>query len=160
MATSRYIGVMIRLFAAQWPTHPISDDLVSLYESRFRNVPDEVLERAVVLCLDELVFWPKVVEVKQRVARVLLPNLPNPHDAWREVKRHLRAGHTQDAWSTPIIGQALEGIGGLRAFGKSPQEDESYWRTAFIKAFEVYRFRQEQAALSLPAGEMLELEAR
>ena len=158
MASAKCIRGMIEIFSAHWPKHPIAPNLLSVYASCFPNVPDDILKRAAVLCVKECTFWPQVVELNKRIAGVLMPQLPSQYDAWQEVKSHLRAGHAKDEWSTPIIGKALDGIGGLRAFGLSPQEDESYWRTAFFKAYESYRVRHERAVLRLPAGKMLKLE--
>ena len=75
-------------------------------------------------------------------------NATNEYDAWGEVKRAVSHSHWQ--WSDPMIGQAMQRVGGMNAFRMSDVSDEPSWRARFAECYRLLRQRERRQATMLP----------
>jgi len=127
-------------------------DQVDLYSRFTKDVPDDLLKMAVADHVANSKWWPKPSEIRERCVRLIEMAGPdtNEYDAWAEVKLHMKAGHTDDPWSDPMIGRAMDGIGGLKAFGQSDVSQEMSWRSRFIDAYRLLKKRERERRLMLP----------
>lgn len=55
--------------------------------------------------------------------------------AWVEVDRALRAGERPGAWSDPVVGRALEAIGGWSSLRDVTERDLPFRRNEFVRAY-------------------------
>lgn len=150
MATPERIAWMAAVFDEVWPREGTSDVALEIYLAVLPDVPDNVLVPAVEKLVSEATFRPRPAEVRQTALDLMLPRVPTAYEAWAEVKARLRPGHLRDEWSSPLVGKALEGIGGLDAFRMSDRADESYWMNAFFKAYDTLARRQREEVRMLP----------
>ena len=137
-----------------------------VYERVLGDLPDDLLEAAVLRCLAECTFFPVVAEIRRRAVDLAMEGrrLPSSYEAWGEVRRRVSlAGTERQRWSNPLIGQALGYLGGLDAYGQSETSDEASWRARFLECYERLVQRQREDASVLPQiralTERLRLEA-
>ena len=125
---------------------------MGMYARFFADVPDSLLEMAVVNHVGKSQWWPKVSELREGCGHLaeLANDVPNEFDAWAEVNLHMRAGHSKEPWSHPLIGTALDGIGGLAAYGQSDVSQEAAWRARFYGSYRAMQTRERERRLMLP----------
>ena len=143
---------------------------IGMYRRFFADVPDDLLLMTVVSHVGSSKWWPAISEIRDGCGHLaeMANNTPNEFDAWAEIKLHLHAGHSKEPWSDPLIGKALDGIGGLQAFGQSDRDQEASWRARFYEAYKAMQSRERERRLMLPevrsiveqiaAGEVRQLE--
>lgn len=163
MASKKVIGQMFELLMAQWPKEPISELTITVYERCLSDLPDEVLEAAVVHCLSTCTFMPKVAEIRKAAAEISTGgvDLPSAYEAWGRVLRLIRwgFGHPNHApapdnfYGHPLVKKAVDCMGGLRqiAFSDNIEAD----RARFISAYDSLIDRERYQALCLPQVKQL-----
>ncbi len=151
MASEEMILRMFDLLGEIWPrdAERISPLTIEVYSRVLADVDDRTLQAAVVKIVSEATFWPKPAEMRAACLTLTRPEIPTAHQAWAEVKAHLRAGHSKDPWH-PLTWEALEGIGGWQSFAMSQREDESYWLTHFVKSYDALAGRERERQRMLP----------
>jgi len=165
VSSKKTLAEVIYLFRRAYPDQVEKQgdmkDLLSFYEKFFIDIPDEVLMAAALDHIAESQWWPKVSELRKRCVDLLMARrgLPTAGEAWQEVNRHLWSGHTKDTW-TPLVKQAIDALGGMKAYQMSKLEDSSYWRHAFQKEYESLVARERRQIAMLPKVRTLLLSGR
>lgn len=155
MASKKLIGQMFSLLTAQWPKEQASGLTLRVYEMVLTDVPDDILQAAVVQLLSQATFRPTAAEVRRAAFEIMRGQETSAIEAWGEVKRMVHKLKTQQEWSCPLILKALDCIGGLSAFAFSQTDDEASWRARFIEAYNVLAERERKDALMLPEVKQL-----
>lgn len=155
MASTQLIGQMFELLRAQWPREPVSELTLKVYEMVLSDIPDEVLQVAVLQLLSQATFRPTAAEVRKTAFELMRGYATSAIEAWGEVKRMVHIPKMERKWSAPLIAEALSCIGGLSAFAFSPVDDETSWRARFVEAYNTLQERERKEALMLPQVKQL-----
>ena len=150
MASKDTIAKAFVLLSANWPTYAFSETTMPTYQRLLADLPDAVLEAAVLDCIASCRFWPTVAEIREAAANIVTDaaNATNEYDAWGEVKRAVSRAHHE--WSDPMIGQAMQRVGGMDAFRMSDVGDEPSWRARFAECYKLLRQRERRQMTMLP----------
>jgi hypothetical protein len=128
-----------------------SDGATAVYVRELRDLDPEVLEVAARQLIRTTTFMPKVHEVLVAVRAVVAGQQPDPGEGWIEVVESFSAvgRYGRPRWSHPLIGRAVEAIGGWRWLcdSENPVAD----RAQFIRAYERLAARAEREELLVPA---------
>ena len=150
MASKDTIAKAFVLLSSNWPNHPFTETTMATYQRLLADIPDAVAEAAVLDCIASCKFFPTVAEIRESAANIVTDaaNATNEYDAWGEVKRAVSHSHWQ--WSDPMIGQAMQRVGGMNAFRMSDVSDEPSWRARFTECYRMLRARARRQATMLP----------
>ena len=175
MADKATISECFVLLKLNWPDyatkHYASKDeskaFLGLVEDVLGDIPNEILRAATLDCITHCSYWPRISDLRESAAGIMMNQLqiPTSGEAWAEVNTAIHESKPHlHAWSHVFIKQALDAIGGLKAYAMSQEQEQSIWRTHFLKAYEAL-FAKEQARLrTLPQirqmGERLESERK
>jgi hypothetical protein len=150
MASKETVAKAFVLLSANWPTYAFTATTMPTYQRMLEDLPDAVLEAAVLDCIATSRFFPTVAEIREAAANIVTDavHATNEYDAWAEVKKAV--SRTQWTWSDPMIGAAMQRVGGLHAFGMSEMSDEPSWRSRFIECYRMLRARERRQMTMLP----------
>jgi len=124
MATREMIAKMLALWTENWPNHETNKNTGMFYEHLLVDVPDSALERAAMRCLEDLVFWPRVAEVFERVRWVETPAEKAKRDSARWRREMIESGRGAEL-------RALEAEAKLLEAGQEIEEDDDDDDTQF-----------------------------
>jgi len=132
---------------------------IRLYQRALDDVPDDVLEAAVLDHIANCPFWPKVSDLRKRCFDLMagMADLPTPYEAWAKVRKRLknripvfRNGKLHRPRPLPpLIEKAVMGIGGWDVLAAS--ENGAADRARFIEAYTQLIERERRRAMELPA---------
>ncbi len=150
MASKDTIAKAFVLLSGNWPNHPFTEVTMATYQRLLADIPDALAETAVLDCIASCKFFPTVAEIRDAAANIVTDaaNAANEYDAWGEVKRAVSRSHWQ--WSDPMIGEAMQRVGGMDAFRMSDVSDEPSWRARFVECYRTLRQREQRQATMLP----------
>jgi len=96
-------------------------------------------------------WWPKVSELRESCAELSArrDGVPTAFEAWAEVTKQVRRCPGQRNWSNELIPLAMDGIGGMQAYGLSPVDQTSAWRARFYQSYESL-IKRERYRIMLP----------
>lgn len=163
MASDRVIAQMFQLLLAQWPKEPVKDLTLTVYARCLADLPDELLEAAVIHCLSTCTFMPRVAEIRKAATEIAAGalDIPTAYEAWGRVKQLIRHGYghpnhqpaPDEFYGHPLVKRAVDCLGGLReiAFGENAEAD----RARFVAAYESLAERVRNQALYLPQVKQL-----
>jgi len=155
MASKKTIGEMVALLTAQWPKDQATELTLKVYQLVLADIPDDVLQAAVMQLLGQATFRPTAAEVRKAAFDLMRGHEASAIEAWGEVKRMVHRPAAERHWTTPLIPEALRCVGGLSAFAFSLVDDEPSWRARFLEAYNTLRERQRKDALMLPQVKQL-----
>jgi hypothetical protein len=117
--------------AGQCYEKPLTVELVDAWASMLVDVTAEEGAAALRAHIATSPHWPKVADIRNRVAEVRCPSA-NPAEAWGEVYRAIgRCGRDREPqWSTPAVKAAVDAIG-WRAICDSNTDDVNTLRAQF-----------------------------
>lgn len=121
----------------------MTDATIALYVQHLDDIDDRVLSKAVDELLVRSKFFPSIADIRERCALVVLGDTlpPDVSVAWGEVWKAVTSEGRfyRPQWSHPMIGLALEEVGGYYEVCMSSFPDQL--RSRFVKAF--VRMRDE-----------------
>ena len=97
--------------------------------------------------------WPPSPgQLRGHVTTMTRPALPTAADAWAEVLTAIQrvGSYGMPAFSHPLIGQAVQGMGGWKVMCGMEIGETATWRAQFRTMYDAYAARHEQAANLLP----------
>ena len=148
---------VLKALAAAFPHNKITPETIVTYAIFLADVGIEELRRAASYCMANSDFFPTMHALREAVQQSDLEHrAPAAGDAFAEVKRAVAAiGYYRvPEWSHPMIGRAIDAMGGWQAFCLS-EDPEGVIRGQFVKIYESLEERQasdERAALANPAA--------
>lgn len=156
MATAKKIAQAFAWLRANWPTYEWTADTARVYERCLSDIPDDVLEAAVIQCIRTRAFFPKVSELLDAAHEIMSPDRPSAYEAWEQVKRKLSLPPTlyrdgkrlKPAPLHPLIERAVAGIGGWHELRLS--ENGIADRARFIQCYEALLERERGRLGMLP----------
>lgn len=149
------MAVVLGKLVAAFPNVNFPRASVLLYGELLGDIPGEVLDAAVMQVIARHVYntVPSVAEIRNMAFEIARGegDVLSAYAAWEEVKRALHeARPEQHVWSNPLVEKAINGVGGIRAFGQSDVDDEVSWRAQFVRAYESFVQRAANEARMLP----------
>jgi|GEM_PF-1818534 len=148
MASEATLEKVMMLLSAAYPTSEIAEQTPSLYFRLLADIPDDLLEAAVLDHISRNIFYPKVAELRSAVAK--LSYCPQPAmEAWRDVCDAIRyLGHSGNPeFKNPITARVVSAMG-WRELCQSINQTAD--RARFIDAYDYERSRELEAKLTLP----------
>lgn len=139
-----------RMLAMTFPSdkRATDDEAAEVYFRFFGHLPAEVVRPAVLKHMETGVFFPAPAELKAAIAKIMFEDVPLPLEAWGEVKDE--CGQMYPIFSHALVGMAINALGGLRAFGQSPESEEPSWRARFCDVYAAMRDRMIERAMEHP----------
>lgn len=124
---------------------------VPVWSDLLGDLPFNILKIAVTQHCTESQWFPSVAEIRKAAFELMAPDedMVTPLEAWSEAKR--AAVDANHQWSSAIVKQAFDAIGGRGYFRYALQESEMADRSRFVQAFEVLQKRQRYERRMLPA---------
>lgn len=118
--------------------------LVNVFRVTLADMDDELLKAATVQHIATNKWFPSIADLRAGAVSLIsrTADTPDPHTAWGQVKSG-RSLH-------PLAQQAIDSLGGMKAFGLSHVDDESSWRAQFIRAYENLQNREAHNAMTPP----------
>lgn len=147
---------------ACYPHVALSEQTVEIWCRLFAEIPAKALEAAVLDYISRAhEFFPAPGVIREKALEFLEPwgELTAP-EAWAEVRRKMSSvgAYGEPDFTTPVIEQAVEAVGGWRYLCMS--EDIVPDRARFLQAFETIQKRQRDDKWMLPeVKELVELAA-
>jgi len=137
------------------------DRMIAFYARLFPDVPNEVLLAAAQTHITRSQWWPAVSEWREIAFDILTAkmDIPSPFAAWAEVKKLMRVPSKQRRWSSELIPRAMDGIGGMGAFGRSREDQEMSWRARFYESYRDLVDRERRRVEELPQVEAVRRKA-
>lgn len=166
MSSTEAIARVFQMLSRAYPDHAsrylAGDEAVQtmrLYQRMLGDVPDGVLEAAVLEHIAQSPFWPKVSDLRERCFRLMAneADLPDAYTAWGMVCRRLRERiplyrdgqfHAPKPLH-PLIEETVRNLGGWEALAAS--EEPVADRARFVDAYERLVHRERQRLMEFPA---------
>lgn len=127
------------------------DVTARLWHQLLGDLPYKVAEMALVHVLATAKYWPTVAEIREAAARLTGPQLLTAGEAWAEVCEQMRrvGSYGTPEWSHPIIGRAVEAMGGWRhlCMSEEPMADRAH----FLRIYDTLAARERETAVLPPA---------
>ena len=154
MTTVEEVGEILVMLAAQIPSAPkMGKTNRDAYHIILEDVPIDVLRAAALEYAKDSTFMPSAGQLRSSAFELMerAQGIPSPQDAWGEVTKSfgpygIYTGAPE--WSHPIIGQAVDGLGGYAALCRS--ENPTADRARFIESYKSYLGRHRDETSSLP----------
>lgn len=138
-----FLKSMRILESALSPNNKIGKDTITIYWERLKRYNDENFKRAVVRCIDELSFFPKVAELKN----ILDGNQEDEAKlAWIELINKIENEGSYKTVSFPeypAIGAVVEILGGWLEICGMKYDKEEWVEKRFIKWYPIMKIRGE-----------------
>lgn len=147
---------VLKALAAAFPHSKVELETILTYAVFLADVSVEDLRRGAAWCMANSDFFPTMHTLREAIQQADLEHRPpTGPDALAEIKRKIGAigYYGTPEWSHPLIGRAVEGMGGWRALCLS-EDPEGVIRGQFLKVYASLEERvssDERAALTADA---------
>lgn len=144
---------LVALAAANFPGQQerALDVTAKLWHKLLGDLPYNVAEMALVKVLATARFWPTVAEIREAAASLMAPQLLTGGEAWAEVCEQMRrvGSYGVPEWSHPVIGRAVDAMGGWRhlCMSEEPMADRAH----FLRIYDTLAARERETAVLPPA---------
>lgn len=101
MASPETVNAVFKVLRARWPKYPVTDDTVEVYHQCLQDVPDDLLQHAIVQYMRTAKWFPGVSEILDQVDALFTAdqNSLDAEGAWGLVmrwRRHPGSGKLPD----------------------------------------------------------------
>jgi len=145
---AKVLGVLATLY----PRFVIEDRTIAAYSAILGDLDAELLKAATLVCGSTGTFFPAAAELRAAAFELIehQSGLPTAPEAWAEVMNEVRrVGHTGlPRWSNPLIGRAVEAIGGWWQLCTS--ENNVADRARFFESYNVLLERERYDQRMVP----------
>jgi len=160
MASEETIARMFDGFVQVWPRDGdrVSPETIQIYHRCLADIPDDLLQAAVVKVVSEATFWPKPAEIRAAALALVEPEDLSAGEAWAMVQRYIRhcppgrwwvAGKSYHAKPLPErVQKCVDAVGGMAYLRLS--ENTMSDRARFATAYDAITRRERERARMLP----------
>ncbi|MBU1480032.1 MAG: hypothetical protein KJ694_22145 [Gammaproteobacteria bacterium] len=152
MSEFEQFSKMIGGLAIAYPKFELTAPTIKAYWRILRDIPIDVLDSAMLQIASESKWFPTAAEIRAAAFGLLeqATGLPSAYDGWAEVCRAFGSvgRYRAPEWSSPIIGGAVDAIGGWAALCDS--ENTMADRARFVDAYNILLERERKSARMLP----------
>jgi hypothetical protein len=142
------------VLSSAWPRVELNQQTLSTYYVLLNDLPLALLRAATLHLASEATFFPAAAEIRKAAfgLKERESGVPDGYSAFGEVMRAVGTVgfHGTPAWSHPLIGEALEAIGGWRLFCTAPESSIPSSRMRFVAAFDTLLARARSDVRMLP----------
>jgi hypothetical protein len=160
MATETTVFRILKMLIAAYPREPIQDETPQLYKRFLSDLPDEILEAAVMQHISSSPFFPRVSELREAAANLAvgIEDLPPAMQAWGLVLKYMN-GFEEDShlvhygrdqvpeFENPILMQTINAMGWRQLCDSTNQISD---RARFIETYNAHFQRAKREAVTLP----------
>jgi hypothetical protein len=151
MATQETIFRILTLLTAEYPEKEVTPETPGLYEALLIDVPDEVLEAAVLDHISKSKWYPKISELRDIAIDMQTgtSRLPPAAEAWGTAyKAMVEYGRSRKPdFDNPVLEQTIKALGWRNlCMSTNPIAD----RARFIQAYDQYKERNRVENVTLP----------
>lgn len=143
---------VLRFLVDAYPAMEISPGTLAIYVQVLSDIPPEQLKIAVLRHVTQSRFFPSVSELREAAAGLHqeAEDQPDAYTAWAEVTAAFRdvGYYRQPTWSHPLIGRAVDALGGWRNLCQS--ENGVADRARFFEVYGAYASRSQNERTALP----------
>ena len=161
MTKAETIAKILLLLSAAYPNARLAEETPVLYERLLADIPDELLETAVMDHIARSPFYPKVSELRQAAANIAtgIYEIPPAAEAWGELARLIPAygRDNQPEIENPITARVVAALGWRNLCISTNQVAD---RARFIEAYNEYKKRAADRCVTLPAVRQLAAKMR
>lgn len=141
-----------KILVAAYPGTSIDDSTGKLYARLLADLPDDILEAAVLDHISRSIWFPKVAELRSACAELMHGTgryAPDAYSAWAEVSQAIPqyGSWRRPPFSHPLIEQTVDAMGWRNLCLSTNQTSD---RMRFVEAFDIYKSRQLDDAVTLP----------
>lgn len=133
MADPEKVTQIVEAFAQIYTNHKLSEMSIAMYCRVLSDIPNDLLEAAALAHVRTGKFFPTPAELVELATEVAFEGMPLPLEAWREVKSQVMSWCV--VFSHPLIEEAINCLGGMKAFGQSNEDEEPSWRARFCEVY-------------------------
>ena len=119
---------------AAFPDTKLKEDTLKVYAEKLADLPVDVLERAVHVCIVTQKWFPKISEIREAAADIIMHErgVPDADTAWGEVKQAVRNGGDM---ANKLAWKAIGDFDGMHEFAQSATAYEYKYREQFIARY-------------------------
>ena len=153
MASREEIAKILGGLALLYPRFKLEKATIAAYCRILADIPGGVLDAAALNLAGTNTFFPAAAELRKAAFKLMekAQDVPGAWDAWAEVVKSFGPyGHYRGApeWSHPLIGKAVDAIGGYVALCHSDNPIAD--RARFVQAYEALLKRSRDDVQMLP----------
>lgn len=156
MATKPEIAQLVAVLRAAYPRQVISqtqyNQLVTVWADLLSDLPFQQLQLAAKQHSTTSPWFPSVAEIRQASLDLIAPpeDRLTAMEAWQEVKHSFGTAPTFWSWSSAVVKQAYEALGGDGWRCEALVENEPADRARFCQVFEALQKRRVSYRRALP----------
>lgn len=152
MTTLAEVARILGGLAVLYPRYTLTEATITAYHRILEDLPVELLDAAAAHLGAESTFFPAAAELRKAAFALLeqAQAVPSAWDAWEEVMKSFGpcGRYRAPQWRHPLIGRAVDAIGGYVALCDSTNTPAD--RARFIQAYEALLRRAQDELRMLP----------
>lgn len=143
---------VIKILAAAFPHNKVTKETIIAYTTFLTDIDPVILRRAASWCMANCEFFPTMRALREAIQKTDADRPPSSADAWAEVTGlMLTHGWNTPEFSHPLVGRAVQTMGGWRDLGLS-EDPSGVIRGQFLKIYVVLEERDTQDERAALAG--------
>lgn len=151
MTSKNEILKLLKILSSTYPSYNLAEETPDIYFAVLQDIPYDVLKTAALDHISRSPWFPKVSELRKAAVDIALDSrqFPNAYDAWGEAERAMRRwgrDHKPD-FDNPVLERTIAALGWRNLCMSTNQVAD---RARFIEAYNIYRQRRVDEAVTLP----------
>lgn len=142
---------ILTVLACLYPRFTLTKETIKAYHAILQDIDMQLLKAATLQIGATSKWFPAASEIRE-AAFELVENesgIPTPGEAWAEAVRQVNI-YAPPEYSHPLIGQAVDAIGGNRVLGMTQEDMLASARARFLEAYKQLRARERYRTRMLP----------
>lgn len=153
MATFEQVAKVLGVLSLMTAKIELSEERIQAYHRILADIPHDILELAAMQVAVNNTFFPAVADIRKAACDLIAQaeGVPTAWEAWKEVVKSFSThGFYRGApeWSHPLVGQAVDAIGGYAALCHS--ENSIADRARFVQCYDSLLTRDKEQRQMLP----------
>ena len=149
MASQETIKKCLRMLGVAYPGSSLDDATPQLYYRMLEDIPDEILEMAVLDHISKSPYYPRVSELRRAAATITTgaSMLPDAMDEWGKVLAQIRNSGDPERLDNPITKRVVEA---MDWYELRQSDNQAADRARFIEAYNEKKAGLITEAMTLP----------
>ncbi len=148
--SEQHIIKVLGFLSMLYPRFELTDPTIAAYIRILKDLPPELVERAAEDLGANSTFFPAAAEIRRAAFDLIEQSqgIPTAIEAWGQVKA-VYDDVRQDKMH-PLTIEAINSLGGIRAYGQANIDAEASWRARFIQSYDILSKRKRRDLDMLP----------
>jgi hypothetical protein len=151
MTSKNEILKLLKILASTYPGYNLTEDTPDVYFAVLNDIPYDVLKTAALDHISRSPWFPKVSELRKAAVDIALDSrrFPNAYDAWGEMEYAMRrwGRDRKPDFDNAVLERTIAALGWRNLCMSTNQVAD---RARFIEAYNIYRQRSIDEAVTLP----------